>query len=180
MLEEQSPRSLVKESLQQRSKRQRDKNVWLKTPNSDAKRKFCILGPPLPSQRGLSFLPSKSILPPTQGSRPSGKFQQECKLRDVYKTEINFIKWPPVWSPGRHSTQTFPLWAKECCLHLPLRMGCWDQESSFQVYSSRSALWRIAALLLTAGLTQISGKFHVEGPRTLGRLDMHNIISQSQ
>lgn len=121
-------------------KEAKGQNVWLKTPNSDAKRKFCILGPPLPSQRGLSFLPSKFILPPTQGSRPSGKFQQECKLRDVYKTEINFIKWPPVWSPGRHSTQTFPLWAKECCLHSPLRMGCWDQESSFQVYSSRSAL----------------------------------------
>lgn len=57
--------------------------------------KSSVFSPP-PSQKDLSFLPSKSILPPTQGSKPSGKFQQECKLRDVYKTEIDFIKWQPV------------------------------------------------------------------------------------
>lgn len=95
-----------------------------------------VFSPPL--QRGLYFLPSKYILPPTQRSRPSGKFQQECKLRDVYKTEIDFIKWPPVWSPGKHSTQTFPLWAKECCLHLPLEWAAGIRNPAFRLRASRS------------------------------------------
>lgn len=92
-----------------------------------------VLYSPPPHKKAFLFSLFKSIPPPTQRGRTSGKFKQECKLRDVYrKTEIDCIKWQPVWSPGRSSTQTFPLRAKQPVFTFVPCMGCWDQESAFQ------------------------------------------------
>lgn len=73
-----------------------------------------VLYSPPPHKKAFLFSLFKSIPPPTQRGKTSGKFKQKCKLRDVYrKTEIDCIKWHPVWLPGRHSIQTFPLRAKQ-------------------------------------------------------------------
>lgn len=119
-----------RELLWQLSRRPGDKIVLWRHPGGTAS-ETSIFSPS--SQKVLSFSPLKSIPPPTQRGRTSGKFKQECKLRDVYrKTEIDCIKWQPVWSPGRSSTQTFPLRAKQPLFTVIPCMGCWVQESDFQ------------------------------------------------
>lgn len=121
------------------------------------------------SQKGFSFPFFKSIPPPTQRGRTSGKFKQECKLRDVYrKTEIDCIKWQPVWSPGRSSTQTFPLRAKQLLFTFVPCMSCWDQESGFQwfIATGHSPLegWRPTSHCTS---DQINGKIHTDRDKNL-------------
>lgn len=90
-----------------------------------------VLYSPPPHKKALVFSLFKSIPSPTQRSRTSGKFKQKCKLKAMYrKTEIDCIKWQPVWSPGKSSTQTFPPRAKQLLFTFVPCMGCWDREES--------------------------------------------------
>jgi len=147
-------------------KEARRQNASLKIPRRNSRWKSCIL--PLLTKR-LFFPFFKSIPPPTQRGRTSGKFKQECKLRDVYrKTEIDCIKWQPVWSPGRSSTQTFPLRAKQLLFTFVPCMSCWDQESGFQWFmaTGHSPLegWRPTSHCTS---DQISGKIHTDRDKNL-------------
>lgn len=128
------------------------------------------------------FFPPLQIHSTTQRARTSGKFKQECKLRDVYrKTEIDCIKWQPVWSPGRSSNQTFPLRAKQLLFTFVPCMSCWDQQSGFWwfIATGHNPLegWRPTSHCTSY---QIGGKIHTEGTRTWARLNLHDEISQSQ
>lgn len=89
-----------------------------------------VLYSPLLTKR-LFFSPSSNPFHLPHREVTSGKFKQECKLRDVYrKTEIDCIKWQPViaWKEINSNLSTE---SKAASVYICPCMSCWDQELAF-------------------------------------------------
>lgn len=98
---------------------------------------------------------------------------QEDRNR-LYKMAASVIAWKELNSNLSTESKAAPVYI--CPLHGLLG----SRVRLSMVYSNRTTPWRAGGLLLTLPLTQISGKIHIEGTRTLAGWNLHGDTSPSQ